>query len=261
MGHTRIGRLNRSRRWREVVALYCAGADPTQVADAVLYAAEDGFHENRLFSDFGYQKAVWLLVQMGIAAQSGNFHEHMKKCGILLSSNASVQELNAKLGQAIIRSNWGQGVKSDIAEFAKSALQKAVLSAVDMERGQVELPGMPHRPDVSIFNNFGSKENFAELNRRFASEFMARGIESYLAKIAPNLLGTNERVMSIHEMDAAYKAIREHCYETGIVERDYADQWLGLHKYKLRDMSDRLIEKHGTFLIKKMFKALRYGKD
>lgn len=261
MGHTRIGRLNRTRQWREVAALYCAGADPTQVAEAVLNAAEGGFHENRLSEDFGYQKAIWLLVQMGIAAQSGNFHEHMEKCGIHLSPNASVQELNAKLAQAVIRSNWEQGVKSDIAEFAKSALQNAVLSAVDMERGQIELPGMPTRQDISIFNNFGSRENFAELNRRFASEFMARGIESYLAKIAPNLLGKNEKVMSTHEMDAAYEAIRLHCYETGVVEKDYSDQWLGLHKYKLKDMSDKLIKKHGTFLVKKMFKALRYGKD
>lgn len=261
MGHTRIGRLRRSKQWREVAALYCAGADASQVADAVLNAAEDGFHEKRLSQDFGYQKAMWLLVQMGIAAQSGDFIGHMKKCGIELSPNASIQELNARLAQMIIRSNWEQGVKSDIAEYAKAALQNAVLAAADKERGGPELPMMPHREDVSVFNKFGTKENFAELNRTFASEFMARGIESYLAKIAPNLLGKSEKVLSIHEMDAAYEAIREHCYETGVVEKDYANEWLGKHQYKLNDMSDEQIRKHGAFLVKKMFRALRYGKD
>ena len=58
MGHTRIGRLNRSMAWKEVIGLFCAGADFDQIAQATLKAASEGFNEKRLSEDAGYQKAV-----------------------------------------------------------------------------------------------------------------------------------------------------------------------------------------------------------
>ena len=41
MGHVRLGKLPRTRKWREVVDLLAAGVGPAQVADATLRTAEE----------------------------------------------------------------------------------------------------------------------------------------------------------------------------------------------------------------------------
>ena len=260
MGHTRIGRLNRSMAWKEVIGLFCAGADFDQIAQATLKAASEGFNEKRLSEDAGYQKAVWLLVQMGIAGQSGDFIKHMCNCGIELSNNPSKQELNARLAAAVEDAAWDGGMKSDLAEFARQALSNAVTSAVEKNK-EGELPNMPHKEDIDVFRKFGSKADFAHINQVFASEIMSRGLLSYLTQLLPNMVGRENRVLSTHELNHAYNSIEQHCYETGIVQKDYANEWMGKHQYKLNDMSDARIVKHGNFLVKKMIKALKYGKE
>ena len=53
----------------------------------------------------------------------------------------------------------------------------------------------------------------------------------------------------------------KHCLETAMVHRVYANDWLGKHQYQLKDMDKRNIMKHANFMVKKMMRALKYGKD
>jgi hypothetical protein len=261
MGHTRIGRLNRSRQWRDVVGAFCAGADFDQISKQVLDAAGQGLNVERLSKDSAYQKAVELLVQMGVGAQTGNFVEHMRDCGIQLSDRPSAQELIAKLGDAVDDAAWaGDAIKTDLGDHAKQALANAITACMKAERAG-ELPGMPQRYDADIFNSFGTRANFAELNRVFISRTMAHSLNNYLAKILPNIVGRTERVMSVQELNASYKALQDHCYETGLVHKDYANEWLGKHSYQLKDMGPKEIKKHANFLVMKMMRALKYGRD
>ena len=65
MGHARLGLLPRSKPWREVVGLIAAGADIGQVAQATIRAADKAF--SFVADDCGYNHAVWLLTQLGLA--------------------------------------------------------------------------------------------------------------------------------------------------------------------------------------------------
>ncbi|NLG13374.1 MAG: hypothetical protein GX561_04115 [Lentisphaerae bacterium] len=58
MGHTRIGRLHRSKKWKDVVKAFCLNADFAQIASMVLDAADKDFTRERLFQDASYLKAV-----------------------------------------------------------------------------------------------------------------------------------------------------------------------------------------------------------
>ncbi len=261
MGHTRIGRLNRSQKWKDVVASFCLGAGTEQVSKMVLDAASEGFNFENVTQDAAYQKSVELLVQMGIAAQSGDFLGHMRNCGIELSEAPSTQELIAKLGEAVDDAAWqNYSVKNEIGEFAKLALCNAVSQCAENERSQ-DIPGLIERPDISVFNSFGTRANFSEMNQSFISQVTARSIKSYLAQIVPNLAGVEQRVSSIHEITVAYKALEQYCYETAKVHRVYATEWLGKHQYQLKDMNEITMKKHANFMVMKMLRALKYGKD
>jgi hypothetical protein len=66
MGHIRLGQLPRTRKWRDVVELVAAGADVPQVANATIKAADSAF--TFVNDDSGYNQAVWLMTQLGLAA-------------------------------------------------------------------------------------------------------------------------------------------------------------------------------------------------
>ena len=261
MGHTRIGRLNRSKKWKDVVKAFYDNDDYAQIASKVLDAASGGLNRERLSRDASYLKAVELLVEMGIGAQDKNFVDHMRSVGIPLSDNPSVQELNYKLGQAIDDAGWNQNsLKTDLGEYAKYALQ-ATVSQVTKEYIAQDIPGLIQRPDKEVFNSFGKTVNLARMNQLFISKVTSGLLNDYISLIAPNLTGTTERVMSIHALDATYKALEQHCEETARVHLEYSKDWLGRHKYLLKDISGEKIKNHAIFMVDKMLRALKYGKD
>ena len=260
MGHTRIGRLNRTQKWKDVVACFCLGAGTEQISKMTLDAAAYGFNYERIMGNAAYHKAVELLVQLGVAAQSGDFIGHMQKCGIQLSSSPTVQELASLLSESVDEAAWrNHAEKDEISEHAKKALCSAVFSCYRIERSD-DLPGIKRR-DLSVFNNFGEKANFAELNQVFVSKVVSGALNSYISQIIPNLLGVEQRVSSTHELLNAYRAMDQYCYETAIVHKVYANDWLRKHNYQLTDINPATIKRHANFLIQKMLRALKYGKD
>ena len=264
MGHTRIGRLRRTKKWKDIIRSFCAGASYSRLAHDILLAVQDHLNEKNIASDLAYQKAVYYLVQMGIGAQKKDFIGHMRSIGIELSSNPSVQELIGKVGEAIDDAAWGQTcVKSDLGEFAKQGLINAITYVAHLEKDvNPQLPNMPPLPDKNIFDAFGEKHNFAELNRRFVSYTMAHALNNYLAKIIPNLTGHTDRILSVEELNQAYEDMKKHCYETTLVHKEYSTEWLAKHNYHLPEgMSESQIARHANFMIKKMIRALKYGVD
>lgn len=263
MGHTRIGRLRRSLKWKEVVLSFCAGANFDKLAGDILQAAKDNLNEQSLTQDASYQKAVYLLVQMGIGAQSKDFIGHMHAIGIDLTPNPSVQELIGKVSEAVDDAAWQQpGTKCDLGEFAKLGLVNAITHVAHLEKDvNPQLPGMPPLPGLAIFNTFGKRHNLAELNRIFISRTMAHALNYYMAKFIPNLTGHTDRILSIQELNASYEALQNHCYETTLVHKEYVTEWLAKHQYKMKDMNEHSIVRHANYMVKKMLTALIEGVD
>jgi len=250
-------------KWKEIVLSFCAGASFDKLAGDILSAAKENLNSQNLTQDAAYQKSVYLLVQMGIGAQSKDFIGHMRTIGIDLSSNPSVQELIGKVCEAVDDAAWKQpGAKSDLGEFAKLGLVNAITNVAHQEKDvNPSLPGMPPIPDVNIFNTFGNRHNLAELNRIFISRTMAHALNYYMAKFIPNMTGYAHRILSIQELNASYEALKTHCYETTLVHKEYVTEWLAKHQYKMKDMSDSTIVRHANYMVKKMMDALIDGVD
>jgi len=70
---------------KEVVLSFCAGANFDKLSGDILQAAKANLNEQNLTQDVSYQMAVYLLVQMGIGAQSKDFIGHMHAIGINLT--------------------------------------------------------------------------------------------------------------------------------------------------------------------------------
>ena len=88
MGHIRLGQLSRTRKWRDVVELVAAGADVPQVANATINAAESTF--SFVNNDSGYNQAVWLMTQLGLAAGQEKPLDYLRSHGIDIPDNTSL---------------------------------------------------------------------------------------------------------------------------------------------------------------------------
>ncbi len=72
MGHTRVGRLPKTQRWRDVVAILDApDPDATRVAAATAHAATRRL--NALVDDPSHTYCFWLLTRLASAARRPDF--------------------------------------------------------------------------------------------------------------------------------------------------------------------------------------------
>ena len=88
MGHLRLGRLPKIRRWAEVVNLLDTGApDPAQLAAAVINAADHRLRQ--LAHDEGLGYTFWLLTRIAWAARGQDFINDLARLGLTANPNTS----------------------------------------------------------------------------------------------------------------------------------------------------------------------------
>ena len=81
MGHLRMGRLPKTRRWTQVVDLLDAGSlDTGELAAAVFEAAD--YRLRQLANDQGLGYSFWLLTRIALAARGNTFVEDLSRLGI-----------------------------------------------------------------------------------------------------------------------------------------------------------------------------------
>lgn len=137
MGHTRLGQLPQTRKWREVVELVASGADVAQVANATIKAAETAF--SFVSDDSGYNHAVWLMTQLGLAHSHPNPLEYLRENGINIPENTSLPGIAVALTDALDGHFASTDKHSDLGELAQRALIDAVIRRLEpkLEQGSV----------------------------------------------------------------------------------------------------------------------------
>src|SRR5215203_420420 len=100
MGHTRLGEIPKSQRWREVVALLSNSENITpqnlaneigEIAFKTLDAAETGLE--KAVDDLGLRYSFYLLTQVALASREENWQEQLLTHNIEISNLTSTFEL------------------------------------------------------------------------------------------------------------------------------------------------------------------------
>lgn len=262
MGHTRIGRMNRSKSWREVCTLFNNNAVPETIAKAILDAVHKSFNYDRLNNDAMYKEATWLLVQLGIAAKGKDFAGHLRSAGLNIPDNPSLPAVEAAIHEYMDDVCWNSGgQKTDLGEIAQQALLGTLCAAVNRHESQLLLRSPDNEDYQTVFKHLGDKSEFSQAGSYYFGEIMNRAMQLYLSKELPGLIGKSDRLKSIHEKRIFDAELKKHCMETAVVVKDYCVEWLGLHNFTRKDMSKKVVAGFATYGLEKMFKAMKYGKD
>ncbi len=255
MGHNRLGRLPRTRRWREVVALLDQGPSATsQVATAVVEAAERALRE--LANDPVVADAVQTLIRITWAARSSAFVDELGALG-LSSADASALSVVAAIGDRIRESVAEHPESSYFGEIAALAARSALTETV-----LVQGPGLffSSAEDVQhAFREYSTRDRFGELARRFFADFMSRSLRSWVDRELSNHVG-GQGVGSMAEASDFLKAIDTHTWQAARIVEDFAGGWYSKRNWELGgDITRDEAQKFVAVSLRKLRAELRMG--
>ncbi|MEI7732741.1 MAG: hypothetical protein WCO56_24425 [Verrucomicrobiota bacterium] len=228
MGHSRIGTLPATRRWKEVVQLIADGADVSKVAEATLKAAELAFAWVQ--EDVGFREAANLMVQIAQTTKDQNPTAALAKLGIEISENTSVAEVAMAVGEALDQRVNAQRGRSDFGEMAGKALVSAVIGQI-----KDKLPTLfePTRDDIAgALRSAGQEKGFGEFASHFFSRVTGDSLDYFLSKTLATKLGEGQRFATNNQMAEFMGAMRTLCKETAVISKEYAGGWLSKHRFE-----------------------------
>ncbi len=256
MGHIRLGRLPKTRKWNEIVDLIHYGAGAGQIANAVLRAAE----KNLRFAgrDQGVVEGVWLLMQLPLAARSDDFAGALRELGLDVGDAPGLFEIIAAVGERIDASMPATRGRTDVGEIAQMAvaetLSEFVGSRVD------NLFGVGPEDVRHHFGTLATIKNFGLFAKDFYARFAEKTLDYLLSKTLPDHVGEGRRFATLADQGAFSDALHTHCREVAKIVQAYSGEFLSKHRFELDGSIDRkTASDYASYGFKKMVDGLTQG--
>lgn len=258
MGHTRLGTLPKSKLWREVVELIAVGADVAQIAEATVTAAANAF--SFASDDCGYNHAVWLLTQLGLAGKSANPLEHLRQQGVDIPDTTSLPGIAAALSDAIDGAAYQRGRHSALGDLAHRALIDAVTTRMETKVQQQSLFNMQADDTQRALSSFSKDKEFGQLTHEFYSRLTSECMGYFLSQTLATHLGDGQRFTTTNQKAHFDKALSTHCRESSKIVEQFATEWFSKHRYEENGVISRdSVRGFASYALKKMKDELRAG--
>lgn len=228
MGHTRLGTLPATRKWREVIGLIAEGASAARIAEATANAWRLAF--KHVQNDAGFREAIWLITQMGVAGANKNPLGYLSSIGLEVEKSESVLEVAMALSSAMEQKSDPYGRRSAFGELAERALISVVTDNLQ-DKISTLLP--PSTEAVSsAFGKLGKVKEFAELSRSFFQKFTNECLSYFLTKELPAQIGEKRAFATTTQMAQFEKALGTHCQEASVVVEKFSGEWMSKNRYE-----------------------------
>ena len=258
MGHIRLGQLPRTRKWRDVVELIAAGADVAQVANATIKAAESAF--SFVSNDCGYNQAVWLMTQLGLAAGQEKPLDYLRSQGVNIPDNTSLPGIVVALTEALDNHSAANGGHSDLGELAQRALVDAVIRRLEPKLRQKSLYNMPADDVQSALSEFRKPNEFGQLSREFYSRLTNECMNYFLSQTLATNLGAGQRFPTMNQMAQFEDALATHCREASAIVEQFSADWFSKHRYEEQgNISRESVRGFASWALKKIRDELKAG--
>lgn len=229
MGHLRLGRLPKTRRWREVVELLYSSPDDTgAVARATALAAERRLRA--LASDPSLTYCFWLLTRIAWASRSPSFAEELTDLRVALAPEESVLTFISKMTDR---------VRSELSEYPESG-PFSELASLALRRTLTETIGQqgPSLFDSSLedlrqaFRAYSTRDRFGSLARRFFGDFLARTLRYFVDRELPNHVGVSASLSGVAEAVEFKEALDLYARQSARILEEFAAGWYSKHNWQ-----------------------------
>lgn len=235
MGHTRLGRLPKSKKWSAVISLLGGGSSlgmedsrqaVAEIAALTLDAAKVGL-ENAV-DDIGLRYTFFLLTQVVLAARSQDWQTRLADVGVTLDSDSTIFELVAEVQCNIDDYVSRNGHHTDISEMAQQAAGEALSSLVGP--AATTLFGSGDEELRSAVHHLSTKNGFSQLGHVFFSRFTERFLNFYISRAAASQTG-GPALQEVRDVSDFNASLHLHCEQTARIVHDFCGQWYSKTEY------------------------------
>jgi hypothetical protein len=221
MGHSRLGTLPDTQRWKKVVGLIAEDASVGAVAGGTMHAAQQGLE--LADRDEGLKHTFWLLSQLALASRQDDFAAALKAIGIKVPADAGVLNITAAFTEAVDQHLRQTRTRTDIGEMAQMAAAETLTSILTAK--SENLFGTTAAEVQDAARSCSTKAGFSLLAHDFFSRFTQRYLTYHLGRELANHVGEGQRFGSPAEHTEFIGKLKTHCREAAVIVKEFAGGW------------------------------------
>jgi len=222
MGHIRLGRLPKTRKWKQVLGLLADGqASVKEIAQSTTAASANAFENFN--SDPGLPYCYWLLTQITWHAKSDDFYEILEALGLDIRDETSALGFISKISSHAVSEIKDLGETTIFTEIAQLSMRE-VLTKIIGEHSRTLFGTTPE--DIRLAcANLATKKQFGLLSRQFFSNFLNRTLQFFISKEISNHVGVGKRFEDVEAVEDFDAALDIFCYQSSKIVEDFAGGW------------------------------------
>ena len=254
MGHIRLGKLPRSKRWQEVLDLIGGSASSAAVAGATLDAADQEL--SSAANDPGVLRAFWLLTQLPDAARSEDFGEALRALGLNVSDAPTTTDVATAFTEAVDQHVDGARARTDLGEMAQMAAVETL--ATTLRDRTTSLFGSTPEDVQRELSKLATEKQFGSVARDFFARFTERFLTYHVDRELPRQVGKDGRFPTSAERENFSRALDLHCQQASRIVEKFAGGWFSKARFE-QDLTEPRVAKFVGYALKKMRLELRRG--
>lgn len=241
MGHIRLGRLPRTKTWKQVVSLLSSeSATPEDVGRATLEAAQGLFGKpienlvGSLASDPGLLASFYVLAQIAFRAREQDFLGALRQQAIQVPEDdaASAMTFVARVSETARRHVAQAKNPTVFSEIAVLSLRE-VLSEAVVQHSRT-LFGADVAAVQAACRRYATPSRFGRLARDFFGRFLYRTLAFFISKEIHKHVGPGQRFTQLSDLDGFDDALQSWCRERAKIVQSFAGGWTSKENYQSR---------------------------
>jgi hypothetical protein len=231
MGHSRLGRLPKTLKWRGVVGLLEQGADATpSVAGATVDAAEGRLRELAQDQSLGY--CFWLLARIASAARQDDFRDRVQEIGLTIGPADSTLAFIGHVADQAQTEISRHPESGPFGELASLALRRALTDTA----GQVgrSLFGSTLDDLRGALSRYSTATAFGNIAHNFFGDFLSRTLRYFVDRELANRVGSSSQLSSIGAAGEFNDALDLYARQSARIMERFASGWFGKHDWQSR---------------------------
>lgn len=222
MGHIRLGRLPRSKKWRDIVHLLTVASTTADIAAATLEASKAGLESAR--HDTALVHSFWLLTQLPLCAREPDYLDGLDQIGVTVGPQPTVLDVVGAFSEAVDLHLYKNGGRTDLGEMAQMGAAETLTFAL---RNRVETLFGANDVQAALAQ-LGTPTQFSHLARAFFARVTERYLTYFLSRELSIQLGSVRANREFRE------ALSIHCQQASKIVEKFAEDWFSKANYQGR---------------------------
>ncbi len=256
MGHTLLGQLKRTRRYKQVVSLLAGGAEAPQIAQVVMEYAER--HFNLAANDPHLVGTIHTLMQLPIAARSKDYVKALNELGIEVSTKPTSAELISAVVASLDHRFPDAKHRTDLSEISQRVAAESLSGHLRESMGLLYDSARPEDIQGALKATHTPKQ-FGAFARRFMGGVTQHVLSYFLGPALAEVTGSDRRFPTLAAAGAYQQAMKLHAYEAAQIVEKFSGDWYSQVQRPGKGLNVEETGKYTFGAMQKMVKELKAG--